>query len=400
MGKISYLILVIVILSYSRINNKIGKDENQIKVINLSSTEVPKITNLSDIANDVEYIPLQTTSNSLITRVYRIKTYGDTIIIDNLNRSSRELIFFDNSGHYLFKLDKSGRGPGEYRYINDFDFNSKQELIINSGRDIFVYTLKGTKFTFKEALKIIPFDSTSNPQVSFFHDQNRILLSYPNRGTEKFRNLLINFQGDTLSARPNYYKFAPKEENKFLLSAGSTNYSYNNLLYFKEPASDTVFTCTQSNRIIPYLILNSNGKSLTPQAQVQIIKNGIKTDYSPPYIIITSIMEVPRYLFYKYEYMKTMVFGVYDKVLNKKFGINAKTFLMDDITGGANFEPRFCSEGKLFSCIEAIELKKLTAGESFKNSKVKDPAKKEVLKRLATSLNELDNPVLIIVKPK
>ncbi len=54
----------------------------------------------------------------------------------------------------------------------------------------------------------------------------------------------------------------------------------------------------------------------------------------------------------------------------------------------------------MFSFVDAITLKKYVASEDFKNAQVSDPKKKNELKKLADSLNETDNPVLIIVTPK
>jgi hypothetical protein len=76
---------------------------------------------------------------------------------------------------------------------------------------------------------------------------------------------------------------------------------------------------------------------------------------------------------------------------------------MDDLIGGPDFNIDYlnfyCSEGKLFSFVEAITLKKYVGSEDFKNVRVSDPKKKNDLKKLADSLNETDNPVLIILTP-
>jgi hypothetical protein len=50
--------------------------------------------------------------------------------------------------------------------------------------------------------------------------------------------------------------------------------------------------------------------------------------------------------------------------------------------------------------MDAMTLKKYVISEDFENALVKDPKKKSELKKLADSLNETDNPVLIIVTPK
>ena len=48
-------------------------------------------------------------------------------------------------------------------------------------------------------------------------------------------------------------------------------------------------------------------------------------------------------------------------------------------------------------CLKWLEY---VASEDFKNAEASDPKKKEYLKKLADSLEETDNPVLIVVTPK
>jgi hypothetical protein len=47
-----------------------------------------------------------------------------------------------------------------------------------------------------------------------------------------------------------------------------------------------------------------------------------------------------------------------------------------------------------------LQLKAHVASESFKNSTPKYPEKKRELEKLAVSLKETDNPVLVLVKMK
>jgi hypothetical protein len=82
-----------------------------------------------------------------------------------------------------------------------------------------------------------------------------------------------------------------------------------------------------------------------------------------------------------------------------------KVKLPDDIAGGPDFtieyiNKSYCSGGRLFSFVDAITLKNYVASKGFNNSLAKDPKKKNELKKLADSLNETDNPVLIVVTPK
>ena len=68
--------------------------------------------------------------------------------------------------------------------------------------------------------------------------------------------------------------------------------------------------------------------------------------------------------------------------------------------GGINFMPRYCSNGNFYAWVDTKTLKEYVNGEFFLKSIVKIPDKKKTLEKLTTSLNETDNPVLIVVTPK
>ena len=54
----------------------------------------------------------------------------------------------------------------------------------------------------------------------------------------------------------------------------------------------------------------------------------------------------------------------------------------------------------LISWIDTIKVKAHVASEAFKNSTPKYPEKKKELEKLANSLKETDNPVLMLVRLK
>ena len=240
--------------------------------------------------------------------------------------------------------------------------------------------------------------------IDFIFGQNNILISYLCNGSEPFRNLLINLASDTINAHPNYYKWV----NKLTAGAGpyeNISFNYDNSIHFKNWHSDTVFTVDRSDKIVPNLVLNARGKQMTPDVLEKYASQDYATlmrsgDPSIPYLVLTKVMEVPRYLIYLYSYKLSFHFEIYDKLSNKKFSASADKFLEDDISGGVDFEPRTCFDGKLYSWIDAFTLKTYISGDTFKKSAAKNSERKKALEKLAESLKETDNPVLIIVTPK
>jgi hypothetical protein len=370
------------------------KDTGTIKVIDLLSKPSKQITNLSEIASDVQYIPLQTSENSLIRYINDFKTGNNKFYVYTIT----EILCFDDKGNFLYKLNKTGRGPEEYTYIYDYDISPENNLLlILIPKKVVIYNETEDGFVYS---KVLSFRNQPS-YADFIPGQKSILLSYrTSPGNEPFQNVLINLDGDTLSSRSNYYTYKKTNNTMFAMNFDNVLFKNDNMLHFKGMLSDTVFTINQNNQIKPYWILNSSGKQLTTSALANFSVGEMAEYIMAEYINLAKILEVKRYLIYKYSYNKNVHFEVYDKVLRKKFEITDKIFLVDDIAGGTNFEPRFSSEGKLYSWVDAVVLKKYVSGEDFQKSAVKDPEKKAAMKKMADSLNETDNQVMIVVTPK
>jgi len=362
---------------------------------------------LSDIAENIEYIPFQTTENSLIGRIVKIKIHESILYVN----TGTKLCCFDMSGHYLNKLDNRGRGPGEYSFISDFDVDPEGNLLsLDSNNNILIFKNSKNKFIYSRTIKL--YSSGLMQDIAFIDivpQSNNIFLSYNCGGNESLRNLLIDNNGDTLNVRPNYNRI--NSSNILSIAGLSQNiiYEYNNSLYFKEWYSDTVFSIDQSNMIIPSLILDAKGRQFTSDVIARILKTLEKDPTAlmrmyetptAPYLVVTNIMEVPRFIFYTYSYKHVTNYEVYDKKLNRKFGINNKTFLNDDLLGGVTIEPKFCNNDKLFSWIDALTLINNRNYPDQYNIKNKDKVTIDSFVNMIDSIEETDNPVLVMITPK
>lgn len=364
-------------------------------VIDLFDSPRSEIKNLSEIATNVEYIPLQTTENSLISFINDIKTFGDKIYVFN----SSQVLCFDQSGTYLYNLDNQGRGPEEYTYIYDWDISPENKILIIliRGKALF-YDETKDGFVYSKALNFK--DQPSNIDLS--PDQEHILCSFGSTsGDEPFRYVILNLDGDTLKTISNHYNYIKNSNLTFIAKWENISFNSNNTLHFKYCLSDTVFTLDQSNNILPYIRFDSHGKQATTETFANF---SMDTFFKYPYV--GSIFETSRYLFYMYHNDKTLYLIILDKITHEKKNIfiamdgDQPEYINDDIIGGVDFEPKFCVDDILYSWVDALTLKDYVTSEKFKNSIVKNPEKKEDIKKLADSLDESGNPVLIVVTPK
>jgi len=168
------------------------------------------------------------------------------------------------------------------------------------------------------------------------------------------------------------------------------------------------------------MIFNSHGTLVTPEMRgnPEIPKD--HTSFSG------NIFETSRYVFYSYGTKETrnsdppIVNVFFDKRTKEKYRLDVEftletlidipvkipmNKLKDDLSSGPDFTMRmdlwdsYYSGGKIFSFVDVLTLKNYVASEDFKNTRVSD-SKKVELKKLAVSLEETDNPVLIVVTPK
>ena len=381
-----FLLLAFVFSAFSSI------DKDPVNVIDVLSTPKSIMTNLSDIATDIEYIPLQTTDNSLISRINSIKVTGNYIYV--VNGSLDKLFCFDKSGKYLFQLDKKGRGPEEYEYLTDFDVDMNSTILaVYSRKDILLYKQTDKGFIFMNRLSLL-----NSPRIINFTESNNILLQYSNTdGTKPFSREIINLKGETLISWPNYMKYQLQEKMVAMSRYENSSYNFKNELFLKEVGNDTIFKLTEKNKIESFLIFDSKNKRVTPE-----VRSNVKyfADHMYEYFVLQKIFGSERFIYYTYSINKESHPEIYDQSTKIRYRIPDKEFLKDDIAGGVNFEPQYCNDGIFYSWIEANQFKTFTSSDLFKNAKVKIPAKNIALKNLAKIVTEFDNPIMMIVRLK
>lgn len=363
-------------------------DNKSTTVIDILSEPESELVNISDIALDIKYVPLQTIDNEPIGMIRNIVTSNNCIYFSTVDK----VYCFDKDGKYQRMLARLGRGPEEYSNLYYFDVSQDDNtLAVISSHCLMLYKKEGNEYTFLKKLNYYP------SRIDFIPDQENILLTYGTSiGAEPFRHLIINLKGDTISTRPNKSRIVNSGPTLGLFFE-NISFKFSNKLHFKELLNDTVFSIEPFSKIRPYLIFDTKGKIPSPKerANGQYFK-----DHMSEYAMIDNVMEVPRYLVFSFLYQKAKHFRIYDKVANKKYSINNKSWLKDNISGGVGFKPIFSDDSFLYSWVGALTLKNHVDSNAFKDSIVKNSNKKLNLEKLVKSIDETDNPILIVVSPK
>lgn len=138
--------------------------------INPVAIDHPKF---EDMVKSLEYIPLETTDQSLVGEVTTL------VVADNrfyINSDRKSILCFSEDGKFLFKIGNKGRGPGEYispfsiSVANGFVYVNCQEsgklLCYDASDGSFIRSLKLPKFYLQTVVSngyIYGLDMTTKP---------------------------------------------------------------------------------------------------------------------------------------------------------------------------------------------------------------------------------------------
>lgn len=104
------------------------------------------VINASDIIEDYRYIPLETTSQSLMGMIRKVEFYKDRIYIHDVETNM--VYIYDKSGKFLRKIGQKGGGPGEFTtllYGFMIDPYANRLLVYDQGnRKMNYFSLDGT----------------------------------------------------------------------------------------------------------------------------------------------------------------------------------------------------------------------------------------------------------------
>jgi hypothetical protein len=383
--------------------NTENKDKNRLITFDLK--ELPEVTSvkLSDLGfDDIEYVPLETNEQSVIS-------FTDNVFIDlpppikievgegfYLLIQGKTILRFQYDGSFVTKIGTKGRGPNEFTVAHDVDINTKDRniyLVDGWQKKFNVYSESGEfKRTFKMPLYA---------WIDFRFIDNKILCYCENHmGNIENSYTLLDTNGLVIKSFSNKYPF--KNRDGFGLRSENLFYKFNNKLFKKEAYSDTIYVYDKMN-FKPHLVIEVGKKLITPD---------VRSNYDGRYIVKNYIQQLNLFEFGDYVYYDFIYkFELPDVLLTYSFiGSKRNNYqalfirsegIINDLDGGPNILPiTIKDDNTIIGWVDALKLKAHVASEAFKNSKPKYPEKKKELEKLANSLKETDNPLLMLARLK
>lgn len=395
--KISIVALLIILTT-----GHLEAQQNQVYNINLSGKEKKaEKVNISTIASDIDYIALETNTNSYITRIYKIiKTEKNLLILDDTNMKRERLMVFDLDGSFMTLINEVGQGPGEYIGIQDFAFDPKNQLITildASQKKLLQFSLSG-EFIRELKLDFRPF------KICFI-EPGYFILTIPLRFIEPeqdgklYNTILCDLDLKVKKRIPSPIEYLENPNSPFVNTGGLG--VYNHQLRLKQPFTDKIYTLDKELQYRLYCNF-SMGKYKMPESVSSSIESSRKR--SENYKSISGNVESRDYYFIKYRYKRIPYTYMYRKSdgmmtsLSSKWGNNG---FINDFDGSMDFWPKLSTgPDEIIAFYNAIDVIDYFDKNNVKKFKSKFPKQQNKFLDLMNKIDEESNPVIQLITLK
>ncbi|MDX2414311.1 MAG: 6-bladed beta-propeller [Bacteroidales bacterium] len=359
-----------------------AEKESEIYEFTIDVNQSPGVAKLSQICDELEYIRID--SDSVLIGSVREINYTDGVYA--LSDGSK-LYLINELGDLYSVLDNKGDGPGEYSRLFSWDTNLDNEEIVvcDDIKDKILYY--DTNGTYTNQILI----TSTYSILRFYNDSLLFLYDAPWSGTNELSIRIINTVGDTVWSYKNKFKF--EAEAWVMYGKECVIYQKESNIFFKEMMDDTLYCLDKDYHIEPYAIFNTNDLGFTANKRGDYTHNN-QLDA----ILVLELYETVNHFILLYVY-KGIKFWIADK--NSMHSITLeKDGFVNDVDGGMPFNPAYQIEDKyLLQVVDAYKFNAWLESDDFKNFD-SDLEAKEKFRKLAESLGENDNPVIIKCKLK
>ncbi|MDR2969486.1 MAG: 6-bladed beta-propeller [Tannerellaceae bacterium] len=209
---------------------------------------------------DVEYIPLETTDEFICEGIPL--AIGNDIILVRDSKGDRVLTVFDRNGKGIRKINRYGESGEEYIYsYNSILDEENGEIIICDFNKILVYDLEGNfKRSFDKKKDAALQDLINYDEESFIWRNNSFDF---NENAVEMSSFFITSKQDGSTLREIAIPMEERKSSVIMWRDGEITYSmsprnktiipYGEEMILTEASSDTVYRYTHDHRLIPFL---------------------------------------------------------------------------------------------------------------------------------------------------
>ncbi|WP_303925004.1 6-bladed beta-propeller [Draconibacterium sediminis] len=377
------------------------KKTNNIQEISLSNPPVTKIS-LSNVTKNLEYLNID--SRFPIKYIQHFE-YADNNIF--ISCSPAMIIKCDKDGGNMIKIGAKGRGPEEYQRTLSFtiDTANKHIIVLANSKTLKFYDFSG------QFVKTINLEDISDFNEVLYIDKGKLLLTRGNAyGKAKYNWVIINLEGKIIETKKNHITFDIPVNIGILPS--NIVCRHRSEFHYYETFNDTIFKINEDT-YTPNYIFKKDEFRMTPNRYVVEAPNWInksdptKLNKRTKYYQLLDFFMTNKYFWIEYSLDYNSEIAVIDRKSNELYRLDNSGQLSgveNDYDSGLPFYPNFYYEENgeeyLITWIDAYKLKNHISLETFKKSKPVYPEAKKELIKFANSIDESDNPVLILLQLK
>lgn len=226
--------------------------ESQMNKIQVDFTDVDALR-FSSIIKRAKYIKLESVDSSLISGIRKIMLSPDRIFV----QTPTDLIVFNDEGNYINKINRRGKGPGEYLLLTDTWLDLDENTInILDGR-------LGKTITFSWDFNYLSEFMHGVKGLSFFMlNRDNFFIYNGNDIASTTDYKLVYYEGKDLTN--SFFKIDLNEATYLHIFENNNFYNLNNRILFRYNLNDTVYHLTP-HKAIPRLAIDFGENKITPE---------------------------------------------------------------------------------------------------------------------------------------
>lgn len=370
------------------------KDNSHIKEFKLSITNDPLISNLEDFISDIDFIPLETTEDAMVSDIFKIIIREDRIMIKEFRAG---ITIFDMDGKFINKICQKGKAPFQVNHLFDFSVSSEGEIFALDNGKLLIFNSDG-KPLFETKL-ILSDTDFSHPINICAHNRDTIFLWHKSSDVpKKFHLSRIDYSGNAFEYLIpfTHFTFGTAQfnqwgANKWVITPPILNDSIYTIIDGKVQLMYKLNIEENSKNRNPLLAQNSMEFSASAQLFSYLDENDVST-------ITTDIVQNSDYLIFN--------------LINSNKGVT-KRCLINVNDGQVNyfnitseleslFLPRkiyLSYNDKMVALLYAYEINQLLSEGKTTCSFLPDSKRIKLINQMK-NIKELDNPVLMLVTLK
>ncbi|MEA1875241.1 MAG: 6-bladed beta-propeller [Bacteroidota bacterium] len=362
----------------------------QIQSINFDASRKPQNYQLKDIAKNIEYIELESSSESFIGEISQILYNENHILV--LDKKLQEIFLFSSKGKFIRKIGRRGNGPGEYGTVFSVDLTPDGLIYLHStGNKILEYNISGD-FTRSIPLKKI--------KLQYFKViGERVVFAIPYPLTEVCGGYSLGVMDKTGNIKNKFlFRNQPNNGKPQGIVCNTGFYTRSDSICFWEYIYDTIYCITPKGFLAPKWVINY-GSNAIPRDAFRDIGTLNSAKHSGMFLV-SHLLESKEHMFFiALQHRRRQLY-----ILKKRNGeiltISPKEKHFFGLSNNFDFGPSFWPQNNVndstIACVLNPEKLILMSQDEQLLSKIKNDDLFQILKLI----NVKSNPVLMKVTTK